>query len=136
MKREGKPEQLLADMDVEEALDMLSAQGKWSKCLDIAKPHGQVVLHKYIALYATDLIRVKTIVCFYSGNPAVKYLLKSSQNQFINILLENVKRTVSICLHNSIYYIVKWKIENFYKYLRVIYVITDIKYFHEVRKHF
>ncbi|XP_025413024.1 intraflagellar transport protein 172 homolog isoform X3 [Sipha flava] len=57
MKREGKPEQLLADMDVEEALDMLSAQGKWSKCLDVARSHGQVVLHKYIALYATDLIR-------------------------------------------------------------------------------
>ncbi|XP_026810375.1 intraflagellar transport protein 172 homolog isoform X2 [Rhopalosiphum maidis] len=57
LKREGKPEQLLADMDVEEALDMLSAQGKWSKCLDVARPHGQVVLHKYIALYATDLLR-------------------------------------------------------------------------------
>lgn len=61
LKREGKPEQLLADMDVEEALDMLSAQGKWSKCLDIARPHGQVVLHKYIALYATDLLRVRVI---------------------------------------------------------------------------
>lgn len=61
LKREGKPEQLLADMDVEEALDMLSAQGKWSKCLDVARPHGQVVLHKYIALYATDLLRVKSI---------------------------------------------------------------------------
>jgi len=59
LKREGKPEQLLADMDVEEALDMLSAQGQWSKCLDVARPHGQVVLHKYIALYATDLLRVK-----------------------------------------------------------------------------
>ncbi|XP_050421465.1 intraflagellar transport protein 172 homolog [Adelges cooleyi] len=57
LKREGKPEQLLADMDAEEALDMLSAQGKWSKCLDIARPHGQVVLHKYVALYATDLLR-------------------------------------------------------------------------------
>ncbi|VVC40970.1 Armadillo-type fold,Tetratricopeptide-like helical domain [Cinara cedri] len=57
VKREGKPEQLLADMDVEEALDMLSAQGKWSKCLDVARPHGQVVLHKYVALYATDLLR-------------------------------------------------------------------------------
>lgn len=91
MKREGKPEQMLADMDVEEALDMLSAQGKWSKCLDVARPHGQVVLHKYIALYATDLIRVKTVVCFYSGNSAVKYLLQPSRNQFINILLGDVK---------------------------------------------
>lgn len=59
LKKEGRPEQLLlADMDVEEALDMLSAQGKWSKCLDLARPHGQVVFHKYIALYATDLLRV------------------------------------------------------------------------------
>ncbi|XP_050543646.1 intraflagellar transport protein 172 homolog isoform X2 [Daktulosphaira vitifoliae] len=57
LKKEGKPEQLLADMNIEEALDMLSAQGKWSKCLDIARPHGQVVLHKYVALYATDLLR-------------------------------------------------------------------------------
>lgn len=64
MKREGKPEQLLADMDTEEALDMLSAQGKWSKCLDVARPHGQVVLHKYIALYATDLLRVVTELTF------------------------------------------------------------------------
>lgn len=61
LKREGNPEQLMADMDVEEALDMLSAQGKWSKCLDIARPHGQVVFHKYIALYATDLLRVKSV---------------------------------------------------------------------------
>lgn len=61
LKREGKPEQLVAEMDVEEALDMLSAQGKWSKCLDIARSHGQVVLHKYVALYATDLLRVKVV---------------------------------------------------------------------------
>lgn len=60
LKRKGKPsERLLADMDVEEALDMLSAQGKWSKCLDVARPHGQAVLHKYVALYATDLLKVR-----------------------------------------------------------------------------
>lgn len=64
MKREGKPEQLLADMDAEEALDMLSAQGKWAQCLDVARPHGQVVLHKYIALYAADLLRVTAEMTF------------------------------------------------------------------------
>lgn len=61
LKKEGKPEQLLADMDVEEALDMLSAQGKWSKCLDVARPHGPAILHKYVALYATELLRVRSV---------------------------------------------------------------------------
>lgn len=61
LKKEGKPEQFMADMDVEEALDMLSAQGKWSKCLDVARSHGPTILHKYVALYATDLLRVRSI---------------------------------------------------------------------------
>lgn len=69
----------MADMDVEEALDMLSAQGKWSKCLDVARPHGQVVFHKYIALYATDLLRVKSVK--YT-NFTVKFRLKENSKQY------------------------------------------------------
>lgn len=73
----------MADMDVEEALDMLSAQGKWSKCLDVARPHGQVVFHKYIALYATDLLRVKSVK--YT-NFTVEFRLKENSKQY-NIVI-------------------------------------------------
>lgn len=44
--------------DIIGALDLLAEQGQWARCLEKAKSHGnQQVLHKYVALYATQLVR-------------------------------------------------------------------------------
>ncbi|XP_071746269.1 intraflagellar transport protein 172 homolog [Lepeophtheirus salmonis] len=56
LKNEGKAEQLVS-VDLNSALDMYVEQGNWSKALDTASTHGPEILHKYIALYATQLIR-------------------------------------------------------------------------------
>ncbi|KAK7792281.1 hypothetical protein R5R35_013312 [Gryllus longicercus] len=56
LRREGRADQL-ADVDIIGALDLLSEQGQWMKCLDTARQHGPNVLHKYVALYATQLIK-------------------------------------------------------------------------------
>lgn len=58
MKKEGRTDQL-ADVDIIGALDLLCSQGQFLRCLEMAKPHGEKVLHKYVALYATQLIKVK-----------------------------------------------------------------------------
>lgn len=47
----------LADVDVMAALDLLARQGQWNQCFETAKQHGPHVLHKYIASYATHLIK-------------------------------------------------------------------------------
>lgn len=49
-------------MDIVSALDLLCEQGQWNKALDVARGHGGGILNKYIALYATHLIKVKEIV--------------------------------------------------------------------------
>lgn len=36
---------------------MLAEQGQWQRCLDKAKQISSPVLHKYVALYAAQLIR-------------------------------------------------------------------------------
>ncbi|XP_013113055.2 intraflagellar transport protein 172 homolog [Stomoxys calcitrans] len=56
LKSEGNVEQL-ADIDIVSALDMLAEQGQWQRCLDKAKQISPPVLHKYVALYAAQLIR-------------------------------------------------------------------------------
>ncbi|KAJ4427860.1 hypothetical protein ANN_23861 [Periplaneta americana] len=56
LKRQGRADQL-ADVDIIGALDLLAEQGQWVKCLETAKQHGPQVLHKYVALYATQLIK-------------------------------------------------------------------------------
>ncbi|XP_065212288.1 intraflagellar transport protein 172 homolog [Planococcus citri] len=56
LKKEGRTEQL-ADVDIIEALDLLCSQGQYSRCLEMAKPHGDQVLHKYVGLYAANLIK-------------------------------------------------------------------------------
>lgn len=56
LRKQGRADQL-ADVDIISALDLLAEQGQWAKCLETAKPHGSQVLHKYVALYATHLIK-------------------------------------------------------------------------------
>ena len=56
LRAEGKAEQL-ASVDLMSALDMYAEQGNWNKAISTAAGHGPEVLHKYVALYATQLIK-------------------------------------------------------------------------------
>ena len=56
LKNEGKAEQL-ANVDIISALDMYVEQGNWNKAINTAANHGPEVLHKYVAMYATQLIK-------------------------------------------------------------------------------
>ena len=47
----------LASVDVVGALDMYMEKGEWQKALETAEQHNPQVLHKYVALYATHLIK-------------------------------------------------------------------------------
>ncbi|XP_046993145.1 intraflagellar transport protein 172 homolog [Schistocerca americana] len=56
LRKQGQADQLV-DVDIIGALDLLAEQGQWARCLETAQPHGAQVLHKYVALYATQLIK-------------------------------------------------------------------------------
>ena len=56
LKNEGKADQL-ASVDLISALDMYVEQDQWERALETAADHGQDILHKYVALYATQHIR-------------------------------------------------------------------------------
>lgn len=80
LKREGRTEQL-ADVDIISALDLLCSQGQYSRCLEMAVPHGDQVLHKYVGLYAAQLLKVKLPKYF-------QYLVSSrKRTREINFLL-------------------------------------------------
>lgn len=38
-------------------MDLLAEQGQWARCLEKAKSHSAPVLHKYVALNATQLLK-------------------------------------------------------------------------------
>ncbi|KAM3856962.1 intraflagellar transport protein 172 homolog [Vipera latastei] len=56
LKNQGKVDSLVG-VDVMAALDMYVERGQWEKCLETAAKQNYKVLHKYVALYATYLIR-------------------------------------------------------------------------------
>ncbi|XP_024146740.1 intraflagellar transport protein 172 homolog [Oryzias melastigma] len=56
LKNQGRVESLV-DVDVMAALDLYAERGQWDKCLETASKQNLKVLHKYVALYATQLIR-------------------------------------------------------------------------------
>ena len=56
LKNEGKADQL-ASVDLISALDMFVEQGQWDKALDTAAEHGTEILHKYVAIRATQQIK-------------------------------------------------------------------------------
>jgi len=56
LRSEGKAEQL-ASVDIISALDMYVEQGNWNKAISTATNHGPEVLHKYVAIYASQLIK-------------------------------------------------------------------------------
>nr|XP_046228660.1 intraflagellar transport protein 172 homolog isoform X2 [Scatophagus argus] len=56
LKNQGKVDSLVG-VDVMAALDMYAERGQWDKCLDTASKQNFKILHKYVALYATHLIK-------------------------------------------------------------------------------
>uniref|UniRef100_A0A3B4XDD0 Intraflagellar transport 172 n=1 Tax=Seriola lalandi dorsalis TaxID=1841481 RepID=A0A3B4XDD0_SERLL len=56
LKNQGKVDSLVG-VDVMAALDMYAERGQWEKCLETASKQNFKILHKYIALYATHLIK-------------------------------------------------------------------------------
>ncbi|XP_053193415.1 LOW QUALITY PROTEIN: intraflagellar transport protein 172 homolog [Scomber japonicus] len=56
LKNQGKVESLVG-VDVMAALDMYADRGQWEKCLETASKQNFKILHKYVALYATHLIK-------------------------------------------------------------------------------
>lgn len=56
LKTAGKAD-ALASVDIEGALNMYIEKGEWQKALDTAEQQNPRVLHKYVALYATHLIK-------------------------------------------------------------------------------
>ncbi|XP_077366599.1 intraflagellar transport protein 172 homolog [Festucalex cinctus] len=56
LKNQGKVDSLVG-VDVMAALDMYAERGQWDKCLDTASKQNFKILHKYVALFATHLIK-------------------------------------------------------------------------------
>nr|XP_015199735.1 PREDICTED: intraflagellar transport protein 172 homolog [Lepisosteus oculatus] len=56
LKNQGKVDSLVG-VDVMAALDMYAERGQWEKCIQTASKQNFKVLHKYVALYATHLIK-------------------------------------------------------------------------------
>ncbi|XP_066234732.1 intraflagellar transport protein 172 homolog isoform X2 [Saccopteryx leptura] len=56
LKNQGKVDSLVS-VDVVAALDLYVEQGQWDKCIETATKQNYKILHKYVALYATHLIR-------------------------------------------------------------------------------
>ncbi|KAM6180361.1 LOW QUALITY PROTEIN: intraflagellar transport protein 172 homolog [Erethizon dorsatum] len=56
LKNQGKVDSLVG-MDVVAALDLYVEQGQWDKCIEMATKQNYKILHRYVALYATHLIR-------------------------------------------------------------------------------
>ncbi|KAL4649200.1 hypothetical protein GN956_G7681 [Arapaima gigas] len=74
LKNQGKVESLVG-VDVMAALDMYAERGQWEKCIETASKQNFKVLHKYLALYATNLIKegeTERVLSLYShhGVPA------------------------------------------------------------------
>ncbi|XP_055005694.1 intraflagellar transport protein 172 homolog [Boleophthalmus pectinirostris] len=56
LKNQGQVESLVG-IDVMAALDLYVERGQWDKCLEIASKQNFQILQKYVALYATQLIK-------------------------------------------------------------------------------
>lgn len=56
LRSQGQTDQL-ANVDIIAALDLYAEKQQWKKCLETAQQQGPQVLHKYVALCATQRIR-------------------------------------------------------------------------------
>ncbi|XP_027896583.1 intraflagellar transport protein 172 homolog [Xiphophorus couchianus] len=61
LKNQGRVESLVS-VDVMAALDLYAEKGQWEKCLETASKQNFKILHKYVALYATHLIKEEEAV--------------------------------------------------------------------------
>lgn len=62
--------------DIMGALDLLAEQGQWNRCIEKAKGHSTPVLHKYVAMYAAQLLKdgfIQEVLNLYVtyGSPAI-----------------------------------------------------------------
>ena len=49
--------EIVEKVDVEAALDILVAKNQWEDCFTLAQKHGPLLLHKYLAKYAAQMIQ-------------------------------------------------------------------------------
>jgi len=58
LKAQGNADQLV-DVDVAGGLELLVKRGDWERCFQVAANHGPALLHKYVALRVSQLIKVR-----------------------------------------------------------------------------
>uniref|UniRef100_A0AAY4EKD8 Intraflagellar transport protein 172 homolog n=1 Tax=Denticeps clupeoides TaxID=299321 RepID=A0AAY4EKD8_9TELE len=81
----------LVGVDVMAALDMYAERGQWEKCIETASKQNFKILHKYVALYATHLIKeleVEKVLNLYSqhGVPANPQNFNIYKHMFLELL--------------------------------------------------
>ncbi|KAJ8009128.1 hypothetical protein DPEC_G00085660 [Dallia pectoralis] len=90
LKNQGKADSLVG-VDVMAALDMYAERGQWEKCIEIASKQNYKILHKYVALYATHLIKegnAEKALNLYSqhGAPANPQNFNIYKRMFLDLL--------------------------------------------------
>ncbi|XP_046877770.1 LOW QUALITY PROTEIN: intraflagellar transport protein 172 homolog [Hypomesus transpacificus] len=90
LKNQGKAESLVG-VDVIAALDMYADRGQWEKCLETASKQNFKILHKYVALFATHLIKegeAEKVLHLYSqhGAPANPQNFNIYKRMFLDLL--------------------------------------------------
>ncbi|XP_051954406.1 intraflagellar transport protein 172 homolog [Xyrauchen texanus] len=90
LKNQGKADSLVG-VDVVAALDMYAERGQWEKCIDTASKQNFKILHKYIALYATHLIRegeAEKVLYLYAqhGVPAYSQNFNIYKRMFLELV--------------------------------------------------
>ncbi|XP_026675781.1 intraflagellar transport protein 172 homolog [Diaphorina citri] len=101
LKKNGDAD-MLSEIDINTALDMLMKQGQWNQCLDKAKNINTNLLHKYMALYAMHLIKNKeyaqltqlfneygtpNIPQFYNIYKQTAYCILNDSNENVNLII-------------------------------------------------
>lgn len=90
LKNQGKVDSLVG-VDVMAALDMYAERGQWEKCIETASKQNYKVLHKYVALYATHLIKegqTEKVLNLYvqHGAPANSQNFNIYKRMFLDLL--------------------------------------------------
>uniref|UniRef100_A0A3P8XGI6 IF140/IFT172/WDR19 TPR domain-containing protein n=1 Tax=Esox lucius TaxID=8010 RepID=A0A3P8XGI6_ESOLU len=90
LKNQGKADSLVG-VDVIAALDLYAERGQWEKCIETASKQNYKILHKYVALYATHLIKegnAEKVLSLYSqhGAPANPQNFNIYKRMFLDLL--------------------------------------------------
>ena len=94
----------LEDVDLISALDMYVEQGNWSKAIATASGHGPEVLHKYVAMHATQLIREgnpQTALQLYTKHGAPPYQANFNIYKRIGVDLFSAKQLDTADAYNT-----------------------------------